>query len=55
MGVARCHGMEALMKANRKVIDGVVHVWSIMDNEWMPETEWDAREAARKAERGATS
>lgn len=37
------------MKASRKIINGVVHVWSIMDNEWMPETEWDAREVARKA------
>jgi hypothetical protein len=35
------------MKINRKLISGVVHVWSILDNAWMPEREWDEIEAQR--------
>jgi hypothetical protein len=36
-----------------KMIDGIRHVWSIMDNAWMPETEWDERERLRLALRAA--
>lgn len=33
--------MKATPSNSRKIIDGVVHVWDIFENRWMPETEWD--------------
>jgi hypothetical protein len=32
---------------SRKTIGGVVHVWSIFDNAWMPEEQWDEMERER--------
>ena len=35
------------MTYSQKLIDGVPHVWSIMDNAWIPEAEWDEIERER--------